>query len=135
METPATPAPPRELALVGGQTLVVREERGACTVRLVGADGGVTLAIEITPEGPILRLGGGNVRLQVEGDLALAARRLALHADEGLELSSGGDLHVRAAGVAHSRAQVQTVEATTGNVHINANDHVKLKGELIKLNC
>jgi hypothetical protein len=110
METPAAPAPPRELALAGGQTLVVQEAPGACTLRLVGADGRLHLAIEVTPEGPVLHL-GGSVRLCVEGDLALAARRLALHADEGLELSSGGD------------------------VRVHAHDRVTLKGELIKFNC
>lgn len=134
METPSRDEPSRTLGLVGGQTLVVQEAPEACLVRLLDPEGRSRLTIEITPEGPILRL-EGSVRLQVEGDLALAARRLALHAEDGMELSSGGDLRLQAAGVACTRAQSQSIEATVGDVQVSANDRVRLKGELIKLNC
>lgn len=134
METPDSPEPCRALNLAGGQTLVVQDAPEACLVRFLDPEGRNRLTIEITPQGPVLRLEGA-VTLQVDGDLALAARRLALHAEEGMELSSGGDLHVRAAGASHARAQVQRIEATAGDVQVSANDRVLLKGELIKLNC
>jgi hypothetical protein len=134
MEPAAISEPLRTLPLVGGQSLSVEDAPEGCILRLLDPEGRSRLTIEITSEGPVLRLEGA-LKLEVEGDLSLAARRLALHADERLELSSGGDLHLQAAGCAHSRALVQTIEATTGDVQVVANDRVRLKGELIKLNC
>lgn len=97
------------------------------TLRLVGPGGGQRLEIAITPQGPVLRL-GGNLRVELTGDLAVEARRIALHGREGLALSSGADGSVQVVGDL-------AVTADLGDVSIRANDDVRIDGERVRMNC
>src|SRR5437870_4990199 len=77
------------IQLSGNQTLVIdrhgpRESLDALKpgeecLRLLGSDGATRLTIRLTASGPVVELTGASLVLKVDGDLALAARRLLLH--------------------------------------------------------
>lgn len=123
------------LELVGQHRIELRRDPAVDTVELIGRDGKVVLAIEISEAGPVLRFEGAGLTLRAAGDLALQARRLTLHADESLALSTGGDLELAAAGDLRSTARVQTITAELGDVRVEANDDVRIDGERVLVNC
>jgi hypothetical protein len=131
-EPKETPAPPVEdtqiLALPAMQQLVVERSQHSCVLKIVGKEQRVRLWIEIGPTGSIIHLAGEGMSLQVDGDLALEAERIALHGRSGVALSTGGDLALSAEVDMH-------VTSRLGDINLKANDYVRLKGELIKLNC
>jgi hypothetical protein len=133
-QAPVT-TPRVSVALPGRQRLEVVTARSRSELNLVGTDGKVRLRIEVTAAGPVLHLEGGNLKVEVHGDLALAADRLALVGREELVLQSGGDLHLQAAQDLHSRARIQNIKADLGNVNLKANDDVRLNGERVMVNC
>ena len=96
-------------------------------VRIVGPGGDLLLTVLLTPSGPVLRFEGARLSLETSGDLALNARHVSIHGREGVRISSEGDFE--------SRARIQDITATLGNVNLRANDDVKLDGERILLNC
>lgn len=137
METnsPDTPLAEATLALVGNQNLVISREGETSVLRIVGGDGAVSLTVTVTPEGPVLRFDGGAIRIETTGDLAFAARRIALHGEEGLAITTGGDATLSAVGTLTTEGRAQVISARRGDVAVHANDDVKLEGERIRLNC
>lgn len=125
---------PQTLVLSGNRQLVIQRGQAADVLEIVEQDGGITLTVHLTPEGPVLHF-SGSVALETSGDLGLSARRVAIHARDGLAISSGGDVHVEAAGDLHSSARIQHITAELGNVNVKANDDVKLNGERVMVNC
>jgi hypothetical protein len=114
MLEPVQPAP---VAFGGYQLLVERTETGA-VLRVVGGDGTQPLELALTPAGPVLRLRAG-LAIAVEGELALTADQMSLHARGALRLTSDERVDIRSG----------------GDVAVQANDDVKLNGERIELNC
>jgi hypothetical protein len=112
---------------------IERSERGS-VIRLLDAEGGVPLRVELGPGGPVLVLGSG-LTIAVAGELAFDAQRVAIHGREGIHLRSGGNTTIESEGDLVTRAREQIVEARLGDVRIKANDDVKVNGERIRLNC
>jgi hypothetical protein len=112
---------------LGDHFLHIEPDGAGHVLRLVGPGGGQRLEIAVTPQGPVLRLQGG-LRLELAGDLAVDARRVALHGREGLTLSSGADASVVAAGDLAARAEL-------GDLSLRANDDVRIDGERVRTNC
>ena len=79
----------------------------------------------------MLRFEGAGLTLRAAGDLTLEARRLTLHAEESLALSTGGDLDVTVTGDLRSTARTPTITADLGDVRVEANDNVKIDGERV----
>lgn len=123
------------LELIGDQKLLVERSQAVNTLKLVGSDGQIRLAISITPDGPVLRFEGRNLLLEATGDLAVEARRVAIHGREEVVITSGGDASVCAAGSFSSEAKSQKITAHLGSVKVKANDDVQLLGEEVLLNC
>jgi hypothetical protein len=123
------------LQLAGSQELLVDHGQNHSRLRILGPDGAVRLAIEITAEGPVLRIEGTGVKLEVAGKLALEAETLALVGRRELALCTSGDLRITAQGDLHSTARIQNISAELGNVNVKANDDVKLNGERVMVNC
>jgi uncharacterized protein (DUF2345 family) len=123
------------LPLVAAQQLVLERARGGDRLSIVAADGQVRAMIEISADGAVLRLGGEKLTIQTEGALAIDAQRVAIHARQGMALTTGGDLVLRADGDVHSNARVQNITADLGDVKIKANDDVRLNGERVRSNC
>jgi hypothetical protein len=137
METMTKPgaAPCETIELTGNQQLTIERRLSDSVVRLVGGNGQVSLTIEITAAGPVLRFDGLNLRIESSGDLAIGARRIAVHGREGLAITSGGDATIQTFGDLNTVAREQNISARLGNVNVKANDDVRLRGERIKLNC
>ena len=137
MRTPVSDPPehPETLELPGRQSLVVERKPGDTTLRILSPEGEARLTIFITEAGPVLRVEGRAVSIEVTGDLAIESEHLALRGRKGLTLESGGDARLAAAGDFQTEARIQTHRARLGNVNLEANDDVKLKGERIRLNC
>ena len=127
--------PEPHIELAGQHRVEIRRAPGSDTLELIGRDGRLVLAIEISERGPVLRFEGPALTLRASGELALEARTLTLRADESLALVSGGDMHLVAAGDLHSSARIQTIKAELGDVQIEANDDVRIDGERVLVNC
>lgn len=125
----------QSLALMGGQRLIVENEASHNLLRIVSPEGMVSLSIRVTPAGPILHFGGTGLMIQADGDLAVKANRIALHGNEGVAITSGGDAFIDVAGDLHSKARIQNITADLGNVNVKANDDVKINGERVLVNC
>jgi len=113
---------------------VLQRTASGGVLSLVAADGSQPIEIEITAAGPILRLRSG-LTVTVEGPIALSAESLMLHAQKQLSLTSGGTVSIEAAGDLTSTAEAQTISARLGDVRLDANDDVILRGERVKMNC
>jgi hypothetical protein len=120
--------------LRGGQVLVVERRGGEDALRIVGADGRVTLSILVTERGPVLCFEGG-LTILARGNLALEAEHLALHGREGLSVSSGGNVAIETPGDLACTARTQTLTASLGDLRMHANDDVRLNGERVMVNC
>jgi hypothetical protein len=108
---------------------------GRSELSLIGRDGQIRLRIEVTAAGPVLCLDGGSLKVEVHGDLALTADRLALVARQELALCSGGNLRIEAGENCAIQAKRQELTATLGDVKVYANDDVKIDGERVRMNC
>lgn len=103
---------------LGGYHLVLERTDTGGVLRLIGRDGAQPIELAITPEGPVLRLRSG-LAVVVDGELAVTADEMSLHARRALRMSSDEQVDVRSG----------------GDVALRANDDVKLNGERIELNC
>ncbi|WP_394851108.1 hypothetical protein [Pendulispora rubella] len=112
---------------------IERKEEGSI-IRLSDATGREPLRIALGPDGPVLFLGSG-LSIAVAGDLSFAANRIAMHAKDGVAISTGGDATIRCEGDLVTDAREQRIHARLGEVRVEANDDVRLLGERIKLNC
>ena len=123
------------IELAGQHRIELRRNGESDTVELIGGDGKVVFAIEVSERGPVLRFEGPSLTLKAAGELALSAKKLTLHAEEALALRTGGDLELCAAGEIRSTATAQTIVAELGDVRLDANDDVKIDGERVLVNC
>jgi len=133
------------IELSQGQTLFITrvqpqnapslEQPGEDCLRLIDAQGTTSLIIRLTSAGPVVEISGGSMALKVDGDLAIAARRLHLHGSEGVAISSDADARIVAGQNLVTQGRRQEVTATHGDVRVFANDDVKIDGERIRMNC
>lgn len=121
--------------LIAGHRLSIEREGQVDVITIAGSDGGARLAIHITEEGPVLRFEQCDLTVQAAGTLRVAADRVAIHGEAGLDLSTNGDLTMSAEGRTMNVARQQTLKAELGNVDVQANDDVRLEGLRIKMNC
>lgn len=135
MTDDASPPDAPAIELAGRHQVHIRRGEQLDTLELIGRDGKVVFAIEVSERGPVLRFEGPGLTLRAAGDLALEAETLSLRADKALSLRSGGDLHIHADGDLHSSARVQHIQAELGDVSIDANDDVRIDGERVLVNC
>ena len=123
------------IELAGRHLVQIRRGDHTDTVELVGRDGKVVFAIEVSERGPVLRFEGPGLTIRAAGDLSLEAQTLILRADKALNVHTGGDIQIRADGDLHTSARIQTITAELGDVAIEANDDVRIDGERVLVNC
>ena len=126
---------PQELELRGEQRLRLERGPDEDLIQLCDARGRLTLSIQVTDSGPVLRFEGQGLRIQAAGELTLEAEELRLHGRASLNLTTGGDLALVADGDLASEARIQEIRARLGNVNIAANDDVRIDGERVMVNC
>ena len=109
------------LALRAGRTLRVRAGADADeqVVELRSPTGDLELSIEITPEGPRLRIRALDIELNAARALRMTCVRAEIVASETIALVAGSDLNL---------------SAQRGTAKIHANDDVDVRGERILLN-
>lgn len=140
MSTPRTsiatleaPAPETRI-VIGGHTLTVEHTAEGGVLRLLSPSGAKPIEIEVTPHGPVLRLGSG-LSIAVAGRLDIAADEVSLSARRDLSLRSDGTVHVQAGGDMTTEAEAHRITARRGDVALEGNDDVILTGERIRMNC
>jgi len=105
-------------------------------------DGKIFLKITLLPEGPAVELQSVSLAVAASGDLSLDCRRLAINAEDGVAIRTGGDLvqavqgdvRVAAGGIIDTEGHAQHLRARRGDVQLTANDDVALDGERVRLN-
>jgi hypothetical protein len=135
LTSPDAPPQCETIELTGDHQLTIERRASDSVLQIVSPGGQVALTIELTSDGPILRFDGLNMRIESSGDLAIGARRLALHGREAVSITTEGDAGIRAEGDLTTEARVQNISARLGNVNVKANDDVRLRGERVRLNC
>ena len=118
----------------GEHVLEIERTADGGLVRLLSPAGARPLEIEITPRGPVLRLGSG-LAVSVAGKLDIGADEVVLSAKHDLELRSEGTMHVQARGDMVTQAEAHLIKARLGDVELKANDDVVINGERIRMNC
>jgi hypothetical protein len=126
----------KRFPLAGNHSLVVERPLSELSkLHIVGSGGEAVLSLEITPAGAVLRFEGAALTIQAGRNLRLQADTVAIHATEGLAITSGGDAQIGIAGDLETQARIHNITANLGNVNIKANDDVKLNGERVLVNC
>lgn len=123
------------LELVGKQTLTIERREHENILQIMSPDAKVRLSIQVTESGPVLYFEGANLKIKASGDLAIEAQRIGLFGQNGIGIASGGDVDILAQGNLQTRATIQNITSTLGNVNVQANDDVCLVGERIRVNC
>ena len=124
-----------ELELASGHRLEVERGPSQDVVRIVGREGLVSLRIEVTNQGLLLRFEAAALELKAAHEISLDAGRLTLRGRDGVDIASGADAVIRADGDLRTEASAQSIRARLGGVDVTANDDVRLTGERIRLNC
>jgi hypothetical protein len=73
--------------------------------------------------------------IRSRGPMQLAGQEVRIEAERGLALRSGGPLAIETDETLSLRGREQHLEATHGDVHVEANDDVRLDGERVRLNA
>ncbi len=126
---------PTTVELAARHRLIIDQTEQGNALRLISPDGSTPITLEISNAGVVLRIESPGIALHASGNLSLSAEHLTLHGRTSLDLASGGDLNLNAAGDLHSRAQAQVLRAERGCVDIKASDDVKISGERVLVNC
>lgn len=113
------PTSPAALALPSGRALSITPTAEGERVTITGRDGGVELSIELTPEGPRLRVDAVSLELSARERITARCDRFEVHARDELSLD---------APEAH-------LAATRGDLRLSANDSLRARGERVLLNC
>jgi hypothetical protein len=130
------------LATRSGRSVAIAPDGAGDRLTIRGPSGELELTIRLTAEGPVITLAGASIELTSSRDVTIECERFAVHAREGAELVSGGDVREQIAGerevVVGGKSRVEahsaSVEARRGNVELKANDDVVVDGERIYLN-
>jgi hypothetical protein len=134
-EVETTESAVTSLQLVGNQQLTVEKCEHHNLIRIYGAQGRVSLTIEVTETGPVLRFDGADVAIETTGALSVDAETISLHGRQGVTVSSGGNAAIQVTGDLETSARIQNIRAELGNVNVTANDNIRLVGERVLLNC
>lgn len=120
-----------QLSLARGYALETTDER----LTLRAPDGRMCLTIVLHPDGPIVEVAAASLAVTTAGDLRIDAGRLDVHTREGLSLHSNSDIELHAKAAIATTAFEQRLTATHGDIRVQANDDVRIDGELIHLNA
>ena len=125
--------PDSSLALPSGYRLDVRADSER--LHIVAPDGRLCLTVALGKDGIQVQIDGAALSIESKGSVSLAADRIDLESRSDIRLRAGGDLSLEAAGTVHTRGFSQLIEATRGDVVVDANDDVRVEGERIRLNA
>jgi hypothetical protein len=107
------------VAPLSGRQVRLRLTLGKETLEIVGPGGATELSIVLTDRGPKLILDAADIQINTVNRIAVACESFEVRARDDLSLSG---------------AQASLI-AREGDAAITANDHVRVVGEQIRLNC
>lgn len=126
MSAPPDDADARTLALPSGYAVSVTAD-GAERLTVRAPDGRVCVTITLTAQGPAVEIDAASLSIASRGALRLEADELSLASRGALTLAAEGDVVVQ--------GRSQHLVSTHGDIHVEANDDVRVDGERIKLNA
>ncbi|MFW5699112.1 MAG: hypothetical protein ACOCYN_04580 [Planctomycetota bacterium] len=92
------------------------------------------LRIDIAADEPRVELRARHLALRADERIDIAAPQVAIHAEDDLQLASGGAAGLEVAGPLRVEGHTTELRSRRGDVAIHANDDVRIDGERIKLN-
>ena len=119
---------------LGQHTVLVARTADGGSVKLLSPGGEESIRIEVTAAGASIVL-ARDLNISVTGSLTFDADRVAIHGKSGLSLTTYGTVEVDAKQALDVRAHSASIEATRGDVKLQANDDVVMLGERILVNC
>jgi hypothetical protein len=129
----------RSVELPSGYSMAVHGPTSAGArlgeLELRAPDGRVCLTVVLGPNGPEVRIEAAELSIATRGKLELRAEDLSLVAAKDLSIRAGGALSLDAAGHLETRGFSQAIRATHGDIHVEANDDVRVDGERVRLNA
>ena len=126
---PAEPHPTelaKGLALSRGRQLKVELGASQDTIEIRSPAGDIELAIVVGPDGPRLKIRAVDIELVAENRLSMICNSIDIRASSDAKLEAGG--------VASLVGRDVSV-TSKGEIELDANDDVHVRGERIKLNC
>jgi hypothetical protein len=105
--------------LPSGRSVTLRTGPGQEEIEVRSPDGDVEVRITLTAQGPVVQLRAARLELQAAEEVRVECDRFAVHAREGTEIKTGGDMQIAADGDLRIRTEQDT--------HVN--------GRMIYLNC
>ncbi|APR88181.1 hypothetical protein A7982_13530 [Minicystis rosea] len=122
---------PREstsrIALPSGRAIEAVAGPDGERVRVRGRGGEVEIEVILTERGPVLKMRAVDLELSAAGAVRVDCDRFHVRAASGIVQETGGELALG--------GRAATITAERGDVAIEANDDVRLRGERVKLNC
>lgn len=129
-----------KLLKLSNHTIALDEERGS--VAISGPSGAGVVEIALTAEGALIRVHAQDVTIAAPERLTLATDRFELRAREArfeiegdLDERVGGASRRIAAGAASIAGHDLLIAAPEGEIRLQANDDVDIRGERVRLNC
>jgi len=126
------------IALPSGYSMSVNtptEQRGLGALELRAPDGRVCLTVFLGPNGPEVRIEAAELSIATRGKMDLEAESMSLTARRDFSLRAGGDISIETPGHLSTSGFSQSLTSTHGDLHLDANDDVRVDGERIRLNA
>ena len=109
----------RRVYLQHGRTLAVTAGGVDETIEIRGSGGQVELRIKMTEDGPVLQVDAVRVAIKAEDAIALECRRFAVTAAESVDISSEGELGLRAREELNVRSEQSDVRVKGERIFLN----------------
>lgn len=130
------------LELGSGRSVEIDERGPSEQLTVRSAQGRLELRVRLTADGPVLDVEAVGLTLRSAGEVAVDCERFVVRTREDVAIEAGGsisaraagDLDVDVAGESTHKALAVRVESKLGNVELEANDDVIVRGERIRLN-
>lgn len=110
------------LELVADQRLLVSTNFDGNALKILDPEGRVTLAIQVTADGPQIRLKGTDFAIEATGSITIDGEYVSVRGQKGLVLDTRGDLDIRADGDLAIDAQSVAINGRDGFAQTSGGD-------------
>ena len=110
-----------------GRAVRLTRDGGDDTLVISSPEGGVEMEIQFTPRGPVLRFPSAAVRLESPKSVSLSC--------DDFRVQARGEVDIAAEGTTRVEGHDVKVRSRRRDIHLKANDDVRLDGERVLLNC
>ncbi|MGB5986492.1 MAG: hypothetical protein WBG37_14395 [Desulfobacterales bacterium] len=126
-KTPRT----QTLQLIANQQLTVSTGAVESEIRILNPQGRVTLTIQVTADGPLIRMEAPECTLSLTGKLAIQGEFVSVKANKELVLGTQGDLEIHAGGNLSIDAKSIAINGREKLAHRSSGDlEIQAEGDL-----